>query len=101
MELQNKEQFENLVLKASGLVLVDFWAPWCGPCRMISPILDDISDIVSIVKINVDDFPEIANEYEVQSVPTLILFRDGEDVASRAGFVSKPALLSWIETRAK
>ena len=82
-----------------GVTLVDFHANWCGPCRMLSSVLDDVSAAlpdINIVKINVDELPEIANTYSVQSVPTLILFKDGKEIASRAGFASKSSLVNWI-----
>ncbi|MGL4335632.1 MAG: thioredoxin [Turicibacter sp.] len=86
----------------SGLVLVDFYADWCGPCKMIAPILDELATevegVAKIVKVNVDECPGVAAEYKVMSIPTLILFKDGEKVQQTVGFQPKAALLSLIES---
>ncbi|MDY6896429.1 MAG: thioredoxin [Thermotogota bacterium] len=80
----NDNNFKNEVLEAQGKVLVDFWAPWCGPCRMQAPILDKIADSgdinAKIVKLNTDESPKTAGDYSVQSIPTLIIFNDGKEV---------------------
>ena len=86
---------------ASGLVLVDFYADWCGPCKMIAPVLDELATelegTAKIVKVNVDNCPAVAAEYKVMSIPTLILFKDGQAVQQTVGFQPKASLLSFIE----
>ncbi len=86
---------------AQGVTLVDFWAPWCGPCKMIAPILDELAgelgDKARIVKINVDDNPQVAGQYGIMSIPTLLLFKDGKKVDQKVGALPKPALKAFIE----
>jgi len=92
-------QFQDEVSNSKGLVLVDFWAPWCGPCKQIGPILDEISiekTDIKIVKINIDDNPEVASELGIRSIPTLILFKDGTKTDTKLGALSKTALLEWV-----
>ena len=82
------ENFENEVLNASSKVLIDFWAPWCGPCRMVSPIIDEIGqeiNTVKVVKINVDEEPELARKFKVMSIPTLIVMQKAVSCAHRKG----------------
>lgn len=87
-----------------GLVLIDFWAPWCGPCKMIAPVLEeldtDMGDKVKIVKLNVDDNQETAAKYGVMSIPTLLLMKDGEIVEQVVGFQPKEALAQVIDKHA-
>lgn len=92
-------QFQDEVSNSKGLVLVDFWAPWCGPCKQIGPILDEISiekTDIKVVKINIDDNPEVASELGIRSIPTLILFKDGKKTDTKLGALSKTALLEWV-----
>lgn len=89
---------------ADGLVLVDFWAPWCGPCKMIAPVLEeldsDMGDKVKIVKLNVDDNQETAGEYGIMSIPTLLLMKDGNVVDQVVGFQPKEKLAELIDKHA-
>lgn len=95
-----KENFEAEVLKASGTVLIDFWATWCGPCRMLSPIVDQVAaehPEVKVGKINVDEQPELAQQFDIMSIPTLLVFRNGQKVNESVGLIPQEkveALLS-------
>ena len=86
---------------SKGVVLVDFYADWCGPCKMVAPELErlarDMTDI-SIIKLNVDNSPTTARKYEVMSIPTLLLFKEGKQVAKTIGFKPKDQLVSWIDS---
>lgn len=95
----NKENFENEVEKAKGLVLVDFWAAWCGPCKMLSPIVDEVADeceSVKVCKVNVDDEQELAAKFGVMSIPTLILFKNGSIANKMIGVQPKAAIMEMI-----
>ena len=91
----------NELLQDEKLVIVDFWATWCGPCRMLSPILDQIEeempDQITVVKVNVDDADEIAAQYRIMSIPTLLFVKNGEIVDKTVGAMPKPAILEKIK----
>nr|NP_045133.1 thioredoxin [Cyanidium caldarium]P37395.1 RecName: Full=Thioredoxin; Short=Trx [Cyanidium caldarium]AAF12961.1 unknown [Cyanidium caldarium]WDB00256.1 thioredoxin [Cyanidium caldarium]CAA79820.1 thioredoxin [Cyanidium caldarium] len=93
--------FEKEVVNSEKLVLVDFWAPWCGPCRMISPVIDELAqeyvEQVKIVKINTDENPSISAEYGIRSIPTLMLFKDGKRVDTVIGAVPKSTLTNALK----
>lgn len=95
-----KDNFKREALEAQGLVLVDFWASWCGPCRMLSPIVDQLAEErtdVKVGKVNVDEEQDLAQEYRIMTIPTLLLFKDGQRVASSVGVKSKADIVAMIE----
>ena len=95
-------QFSENVLNSKGLVLVDFWAEWCGPCRQLGPILEAIDEEmggdVTIYKMNVDDSPETASQFGIRSIPTMFLFKDGKQVDTKVGLNTQSTISSWIES---
>jgi len=101
----NKDNFEKDVLKAQEPVVVDFWAEWCSPCKMIAPALDEISaelkGHVKIAKLNIDENPELATQFGVRSIPTLLMFKNGEVISNMVGAAPKNRLADWIKTSAK
>ena len=94
--LEENDNFEDLIKE--GLYLVDFYAQWCGPCKMLSPILESIEDKINIIKVDIDKFPLLANKYKVLSIPTLILFINGEEAEKRVGFMPEEELLEIIDS---
>ena len=95
-----KENFQEIVVNADRKVLLDFWAPWCGPCRMVLPIVEEIAgerDDIVVGKVNVDEQPELAERYGVMTIPTLIVFENGEEQQRSVGAKNKRAILNMVD----
>lgn len=97
----NKSNFENEVINADKPVLLDFWASWCGPCKMLSPVLseiaDEYADVLKVAKVNVDDEPELAMKFKVSSIPMLVFFKDGRIVSTSVGYRPKDEILNELK----
>ncbi len=96
----DQTNFQKEVLESETPVLLDFWAPWCGPCRMVSPVLDQVADEVEgikVGKINVDEQPELANQFRVMSIPTLVVMKNGKVVDSSVGVKPKAQIIKMLE----
>ncbi|CCI35869.1 MAG: thioredoxin [Microcystis sp.] len=97
--------FKDEVLDSANLVLVDFWAPWCGPCRMVAPVVAEIAEMfigkVKVVKLNTDENPNIASQYGIRSIPTLMIFKEGQKVDMVVGAVPKTTLATTIDKHLK
>ena len=97
-----EDSFEKEVVNSELPVLIDFWAEWCGPCKEMNPILEEVSsemdEKIKVLKINIDENPNIPNKYGVQSIPTLIIFKKGEAIATKVGASIKSDLINWIDS---
>ena len=98
-------EFESKVLNGQGAFLVDFWAEWCGPCRQIAPVLDEISKEregkLTVVKVNIDKNPGTPQKFGVRGIPTLILFQNGQAISTKVGSLPKSKLIEWIDSTIK
>jgi thioredoxin 1 len=96
------KDFETSVLRAEGPVLVDFWAEWCGPCKMIAPFLEDLAadraSKLTVAKVNIDENPQAPTKYGVRGIPTMILFKDGKVAATKIGALPKSKLYEWVDS---
>lgn len=95
-------EFDSAVLNSKEPVLVDFWAEWCGPCKQLSPVLDEVAGEMSgkltVAKVNIDQSPESPQKYGVRGIPTMIVFKDGKPIATKVGSMPKSAIVEWLNS---
>lgn len=103
MKIINDNEFETEIKNSAVPVLVDFYAEWCSPCRQLSPVLEEVSkelgDKLKVVKMNIDDSPETPTNFGVRGIPTLIMFKDGQAVATHSGAMTKSKLTEWVNSQ--
>ena len=99
----NENDFENQVLKSNLPVIVDFWAEWCGPCKMLTPILEELSNEmkneINVVKVNLDENQDLAMKYSIRSIPTLLLFKEGNLIDTKVGLLPKSEIVTWFKSK--
>tara|TARA_B100000886_G_C20179062_1_gene389346 strand:- start:249 stop:572 length:324 start_codon:yes stop_codon:yes gene_type:complete len=99
----NENDFEKEVLKSNLPVIVDFWAEWCGPCKMLTPILEELShemkNEINVVKVNLDENQDLAMKYSIRSIPTLLLFKEGNLVDTKVGLLPKSEIVTWFKSK--
>ena len=99
----NENDFEDEVLKSNLPVIVDFWAEWCGPCKMLTPILEELSDEmkneINVVKVNLDNNQDLAMKYSIRSIPSLLLFKEGTLVDTKVGLLPKNEIVTWFKSK--